>query len=161
MSRDSRPVMKLAIPHWQGRVSPVFDVAANLLLIDVQRGELSGRQEIAVPAADPVMRAQQLARLGIQVVICGAVSWPAQSGLLSSGIDVIPQICGDIEEVIAAFIKGNLESPVFRMPGCCGRRQRSRRRGNCGGRGARRRGRSAMDAPPQSPCRRHQDRERP
>jgi len=28
-------VMKVAIPHWQGRISPVFDVAGALLLVDV------------------------------------------------------------------------------------------------------------------------------
>ena len=27
-------VMKVAIAHWQGRISPVFDVAGALLLVD-------------------------------------------------------------------------------------------------------------------------------
>ena len=30
--------MRIVIPQWQGRVSPVFDVAVNLLLIDIEEG---------------------------------------------------------------------------------------------------------------------------
>jgi hypothetical protein len=37
--------MRIAIPQWQGRVSPVFDVAGILLLIDIEDGREIGREE--------------------------------------------------------------------------------------------------------------------
>jgi len=115
--------MRLAIPQWQGRVSPVFDVAGNLLLVEVgDTGEV-GRQEVTLTATEPVRRAQQVAQLPVDVLICGAVSWPLELALRSAGVTVISQICGGVDEVIGCFLRGELDDGAFRMPGCCGRRR--------------------------------------
>lgn len=117
-------MMKVAIPQWQDRVSPVFDVAANLLLIDVVDNREIGRQEIALtPTTDPGRRAQQVANLQANTLICGAVSWPLEVALKAVGVRVISQICGQINEVIESFLAGNLGNDAFRMPGCCRRRR--------------------------------------
>ena len=34
--------MKVAIPHWQGRISPVFDVAGNVLVVEGLKGLVAG-----------------------------------------------------------------------------------------------------------------------
>ena len=128
--------MRVAIPHWQGRVSPVFDVAGNVLLVDVADGKEQARQNVAVEAEQPQARASLLAGHGAAVLICGAISWPLEMALASAGIEVIPQTCGDIEQVLAAFVNGQLQQDAFLMPGCCGRRRQFRarcRRGRRGG----------------------------
>lgn len=122
----------IAIPHWQGRVSPVFDVAATLWLVEVDGGRMGSRTVLAVPDETASGRAAALSAAGVDVVICGAVSWPLQSALLGAGIRVIPQICGDIERVLEAFAQGVLDQGGFWMPGCCGRRHRRGRRGCVG-----------------------------
>lgn len=115
--------MKVAIPHWHGRISPVFDVAGNLLLTDVQGGTARDRQAIRLDVEDVQARAQYLAGLGVDVLICGAISGPLERALSNAGVGVIPQTCGDVEEVLAAFVAGRLSQDAFLMPGCCGRRR--------------------------------------
>jgi predicted Fe-Mo cluster-binding NifX family protein len=58
------------------------------------------------------------------VLICGAISRPLEAMLLSAGVEVIPQTCGPVEEVLKAFMSGKLTEKAFLMPGCCGRRRR-------------------------------------
>jgi len=132
----SSALMRIAIPQWQGRVSPVFDVAANLLLVDVADTREVGRQEVPLTAVHPAYRAQELARLPVNVLICGAISRPLEMAVCSLGVQVIAQVCGQVEEVLKAFLEGRLSNPVFLMPGCCGRRRRLQRgRGRGFGRG--------------------------
>lgn len=124
--------MKVAIPQWQGRVSPVFDVAGNVLLVEVAEGKEQARQSVPIDAEQPQERASLLSRHAASVLICGAISWPLEMTVSAMGIEVISQTCGDIEQVLAAFLNGQLNQEAFLMPGCCGRRRRfqaGRRRG--------------------------------
>jgi len=82
---------------------------------------------------DPQKRAAFLAGTGVGVLICGAISWPLQMAVSAAGIEVIPQTCGDVEAVLAAFLNGGLNRGGFLMPGCCGRRRRFRARRGRGG----------------------------
>ena len=118
--------MKVAIPHWQGRVSPVFDVASHVLLVDVDAGMERRRQDVYLDADGPRARASLLADLGADVLVCGAISRQQETALSAGGVRVIPQVCGDVEEVLLAFSNGRLSHDAFLMPGRCGRRRRSR-----------------------------------
>jgi len=115
--------MKLAIPHWQGRISPVFDVAGRVLIIEINGVEQS-REDLAFDMEAPHTRAARLAETGADVLICGAISWPLEMAISAAGIEVIPHTCGDVESVLAAFIEGRLNQSAFLMPGSCGRRRR-------------------------------------
>ena len=139
-------MMRVAIPHWQGRISPVFDVAGNLLLVDVADDHEQGRRDVAVTGRQPQARVRQLLELDADVLVCGAVSWPLEAAIVAGGIEVVSQTCGDVEEVLAAFIKGELNQDAFLMPGCCGRRRRFQggRGGRCRRRGRKGGGRNAQ-----------------
>ena len=115
--------MKVAIPHWQGRVSPVFDVAGNVLLVDVDDGAERARQNLAMDQDQPQDRSALLRQQGATVLICGAISWPMELALSAAGIEVVSHRCGEVEQVLAAFIGGQLNENAFLMPGCCGRRR--------------------------------------
>ena len=134
--------MRVAIPTWSGRVSPVFDVAKLLLLVDLDGEAEAGRQETAIEETDLGARARRVAKLGVDVLICGAISAPLEAMLVSSGVQVIPHTCGPAEEVLQAFARGRMPDEAFLMPGCCRRRRRFRG-GHRGGRGG---GRGAFDA---------------
>jgi len=118
--------MKLGIPTWDGRVSPVLDVARNLLVVEVEGGVEVGRSEVGFADARPGPRADQVRRLGVEVLICGALSWPLEAILTSGGVRVIARTCGAVEDVLRAFLSGRLADWAFLMPGCCGRRRRFR-----------------------------------
>lgn len=119
-------MMKVAISTWEGRVSPVLDVAKRLVVIDVEDGTEARRTEADVEESQLAARARRIRALGVDVLICGAVSWPLEGTLTSAGIRLIPQICGPVEDVLRAFLAGQLPDEAFLMPGCCGRRRRFR-----------------------------------
>lgn len=124
--------MLIAIPVWQGRVSPVFDVAGQMLVVERYGDGEVARREVALPDAEPDKRARALADLGVTTLICGAISRPLESLLAASRIRVISGVCGDIEDVLEAVLSGNVNDGRFAMPGCSGRRRR-RHRGRCRG----------------------------
>ncbi len=116
-------VMRIAIPSWQGRVSPVLDTAGAILLVELARDGRRSRAETSLPVTDVFERAKSLVDLGPDVLICGALSWPLEVALRSAGIRVIPHTCGQVEQVLSAFLDGRLDQGAFLMPGCCGRRR--------------------------------------
>jgi len=126
--------MKVAAPVWQGRVSPVFDVAGQLLLVELTDGQEIAREECAIQESTPDQRAKKLAELGVGTLICAGISQSLEAMVAEAGIRVIARICGGIEDVLAAFLAGRLGEKRFAMPGCCGQR-RQRHRGNCRRRG--------------------------
>ena len=115
--------MRVAIPLWQGRVSPVFDEASRILLVDISEKQEQHRQEESLIARNHFERAQLLPRLGVDLLICGMISQTQKTALASAGIKIIPHICGPLEEVIAAFLDGRIEGGALLMPGCGGRKR--------------------------------------
>ena len=127
--------MRVAIPIWDERVSPVFDVAQHLLLADVEGPRELGRTEQVLEQTEPASRAGRVADLGVDVLICGAISRPLEAMLISAGVRVIAQSCGAADDVLGAFLAGELTEQTFLMPGCRRRRRWSQGRR---GRGPRR-----------------------
>ena len=121
--------MLIAVPNCQGRVSPVFDVAARLVLVRLKGEAELERKDVVLFEKQPDGIVRSLGELGIQVLICGAISQGLQLALEQVGIRVLPQICGALDSVIAAYRRGTLGQPAFAMPGCCGRRWQAGRRG--------------------------------
>ncbi|MEZ4599229.1 MAG: NifB/NifX family molybdenum-iron cluster-binding protein [Syntrophotaleaceae bacterium] len=121
--------MKIGLPYWQGRISPVFDEATRLVLIETGSGGEVRREIRTLTCFDPWGRARELLSLGAQVLICGALSGPLEMALHGVGITVIARTCGPVEEVLGAYLNGRLEDDAYLMPGC-GRRRgfRIRRR---------------------------------
>lgn len=126
--------MRVALTTWNGRISPVCDVARQVLILDIEDGQVTARHEETLPGTEPQDQAVRLTALGPQMLICGAIS-ESMAGLLAArSIRVFPFTAGAIEEVVAAWQAGRLPSPALSMPGCCGRRR-------CHGGNARGRGR--------------------
>jgi predicted Fe-Mo cluster-binding NifX family protein len=118
--------MRVAIPISDGRISPVFDTARRLVLVDVEDGREFGRTEKVVEEPEMGPRVRRVAELGVDVLICGAISRPLEAMLLSAGVEVVPQTCGQAEEILQAFVSGQFTEQAFLMPGCCGDRRRLR-----------------------------------
>jgi predicted Fe-Mo cluster-binding NifX family protein len=109
--------MKLAIPVSSGQVSTAFDFSRHLLLLDYEDGREVSRAQLALEEEIPMNRARRLESLGVKVLICGAISRALAERLVGSGIDVIPFVSGTVEEVLAAYLAGELDSAQFLMPG--------------------------------------------
>jgi predicted Fe-Mo cluster-binding NifX family protein len=127
--------MRLAAPVLNDRVSPVFDTAGRLLLLDVADGAAGERQVVEIAqAALLTRRAKQLVELGVNVLICGAISRPLAGLVSAAGIVLIPWVAGPVEEVLRAHLAGRLSEPRWRMPGCGGQCRHGERRRHTRGR---------------------------
>lgn len=131
--------MLIAIPIWEGRVSPVFDVAQRLALTTIESGTAVNTAEMTLPPQDVPARVKLLAERNVDVLLCGAISGCVMRLMEQSSIRVVPYVCGPVEQVLNAFLENRLVERGLLMPGCgCGRgpgnggRQRRRRRGWCG-----------------------------
>jgi predicted Fe-Mo cluster-binding NifX family protein len=110
--------MRIAIPVWEGKVSPVFDTALRLLVVETEDQSETSRFEIYLDEQDLSRRCFRMQGMEVDILICGAISRPFSRMLTSSGIEVIPEISGHAEEVLQAYLKGNLFHSRFLMPGC-------------------------------------------
>lgn len=132
---------KIAIPEWQGQVSTVFDFAGKLLLIEIDGQKETSRTENLLPDEPMPQRVARLKNFSVDVLICGAISRPMAFMIFGSGIEVLPDISGRIDEVLNAYLAGRLTEQRFSMPGCKSRDRkgfRGRGRGQGRGRGWRR-----------------------
>lgn len=122
--------MKVAIPVFCGRLAPVFDWCRDLTVVDTDGGPGANRKETDVSKIAPLHRADHLASIGVDVLLCGGIS-PALAQLIEAhGIKVMPWVAGDIDAVLTEFLAGRLPSERFMMPGCRGGgRGRRHRRG--------------------------------
>lgn len=123
--------MKIAIPIYNDSISNVFDFAHRLLLVDIENGKEVNRCEVALASPLLPQRTDQLKDLGINVLICGAISRSLANMVRTAGIHVLPYVTGSIDDVLQAYLTGQLVKPEFSMPGCWpgarkgfGRRQR-------------------------------------
>jgi predicted Fe-Mo cluster-binding NifX family protein len=110
--------MRLAISIWNDRISPVFDAADHLLLIDIEQGQERGRREEVISDVFPSRRIRRLTELGVNALICGGISRPLITLLAESGISVCPWTAGPVDMVLKAYFAGRLHDPQWRMPGC-------------------------------------------
>jgi predicted Fe-Mo cluster-binding NifX family protein len=110
--------MRVAIPLWQGRVSPVFDEASRILLIDISHNKEQQRKEEYLSDQNPFERARLLPKLGVDLLICGMISQTQQAAISAAGVRIVPCICGSMEDVIAALLEDRIDCSELRMPGC-------------------------------------------
>ena len=109
--------MKLAIPVWENKVSPVLDTASRLLVVEVKEAGDVSRFEIFLDERDLSRRCLRIQGLGIDTLLCGAVTRHFAEMLKASGIDVIPGISGQPDEVLDACFQGKLAHAKYLMPG--------------------------------------------
>jgi predicted Fe-Mo cluster-binding NifX family protein len=110
--------MRIAIPIWEDKISPVLDTASRLLIVEIEDRNVASRFEIYLDEQDLSRRCFRIRGMEVDILICGAISHHFARMLTGSGIDVIPEISGQAEEVLKAYLKGDLFNSRFLMPGC-------------------------------------------
>lgn len=110
--------MKLAVPVWNDAVSTVLDFAESLLVAECESGRISHQFLVDLAGAAGAEKVVHLRRLGIRVLLCGAVSRPMERMIAAAGIEIIPFLRGRADAVIEAYLAGYLFEPGFMLPGC-------------------------------------------
>ena len=120
--------MKLALTVCENRISPLFDCARMLLIVDIVDRTSTGRHFEVLHYESPFSRAAKLSDLGVKVLICGAVSDQFANIIETYGIRIVPFVAGAVDEVLDAYLTGGLYNAKFRMPGCGSRHDKSSRK---------------------------------
>lgn len=108
----------------------MFDVAKQVLVVEVDAGVERARWNVVFGDEESQARAACLAGTGAETLICGAISWPLELAITALGVEVIAQTCGEVEQVLSAFLEGRLRQDGFLMPGCRGRKRFRTRQGH-------------------------------
>lgn len=110
--------MKLGVSVWQDRVSPVLDTARCIRVVEHVDGRVVSVEDIELPEDPPHRRAERIAGLGVDTLICGAVSRLLAEMIAATQVRLVPFVAGEVDEVLAACVSGRFTGSGFMMPGC-------------------------------------------
>jgi predicted Fe-Mo cluster-binding NifX family protein len=124
----SRNMETVAVTQWNDIVSPLYDSSCHLLIV----GPDGNRSVFDIRNMSSVRKAELCVTHSVAVLICGAISKPAEMLLTNRGITVLSWIRGPIAELLDAYRNRRDLAVDYYMPGfgCGKRRCRGRRRLN-------------------------------
>ena len=120
--------MRVAFTAWEDRISPVFDSARRLLIANIENEQVIGRQYEPFNPQLISRLGEILKSMGIEVLICGAISQTPSAVIEASGVKLISFVGGKIDDILESYAKGVRIVPEFSMPGCGKQYRRKRRR---------------------------------
>jgi predicted Fe-Mo cluster-binding NifX family protein len=103
--------MLLAIPLFGPRVSPRFDHAQRLMLVTLEEGRVTSREEILMTPLASWQRVEQLKELGVDIVICGGIDKESACRLNEYRIRVVPLVSGEAMRALRDFKAGRIGPP--------------------------------------------------
>ncbi len=109
--------MTVAITVWGNRISPVFDSAQTLLVAEIRDKRVVERKLQRFQATMFSRCLTLLQELDVRVLICGALCEGPVRLLEFHGIEVIPFVTGEAEEILECYVQGK-DLQEFAMPGC-------------------------------------------
>jgi predicted Fe-Mo cluster-binding NifX family protein len=133
--------VKIGIAAGVERLSPVFETGERLLVLELHQNHEVNRRELRWPDSSPAARVKFLVDLGVDTLVCGAITRQTEDLLLGAGLEVKPWLCGEVDQIVRALLRGTLSQAEFLMPGCCRHRRQAGDAQRSGG--WRRRGRAA------------------
>ena len=63
-------------------------------------------------------RPVRLREMGVRTLLCGGISTDLAREIEAGGVEVIPWVSGEVNEVLDAYLGGRLPDPRLTMPGC-------------------------------------------
>ena len=120
--------MKVAIPINNDRVAPRLPLAKEVIIVEFQGKKEMWRDKVNISLLHPMEIPDFMASQGVTKVIAGGVNWHLQEMLRVHNIEVIWGIMGDVDEVLAFFLKKGLQDGMGPCPPS-GRWRRRRFRG--------------------------------
>lgn len=100
--------MKIAISTDGGSVSAHFGRCPSYTIVDIQDGQIVGREEIPNPGHAPGFLPRFLSERGVETIIAGGMGRRAQGLFAENNIRTITGIEGPVDEVINLFLRGEL-----------------------------------------------------
>jgi predicted Fe-Mo cluster-binding NifX family protein len=124
--------MKVAIPMYEGRISPRFGFIQNILLADIGEKGVLYREILPIECGRLVHEIPEMLHdQGVRVLLTGGINLHFQNLFKALGIEVIWGLIGTPEEAVDAFVSGQVVPGMGR----CASSGRHRRRGTGPSRG--------------------------
>ncbi len=109
--------MKIAVPIWENRVSPLFDSAAQILVAEGKGKQIEKQEIISVASLTLFQRIDLLQKLNVEILICGGITRAILDNIRNKNIQTIPFVCGEVRELLQALFEGKDIKSLFSMPG--------------------------------------------
>ena len=102
--------MKIAVPTRDGKVDDHFGHCAYYTIFDVVDGKVTGMSRLASPEGCGCKSgiAPVLKQMGVAVMLAGNMGQGAKNVLEAQRIEVIRGCSGDVEELVAAYLSGDV-----------------------------------------------------
>ena len=123
-------MVRAAFAVWNNRIAPVFDVARHIHVVVAESGRIVSETGESLPNDGGSAKVLRLTELGVETLVCGAISRSMQVMVAAYGIRTVPFVAGDLRQIIGAWLSGELEKKIFAMPGCCARHRGQSRKIN-------------------------------
>ncbi|NLA27387.1 MAG: dinitrogenase iron-molybdenum cofactor [Firmicutes bacterium] len=102
--------MKIAIATDNGYVAQHFGHCATYTLFELEDNRVIGKEIIDNPGHQPGFLPGFLAQFGVSCIIAGGMGQRAQQLFAGQGIDTVVGVTGPVDQVISAYLDGNLQS---------------------------------------------------
>lgn len=117
--------MYLALAAYENRIASLLETANRFVVIDLPPNDFISKKIVVVMDNTLSNVIQLLHKNNITVLICGAINSCMFWAIEAAGIQVIPWITGDVDDVLEAYKNDTLEKCM--MPGCFKGFRRGRR----------------------------------
>lgn len=108
--------MNIAITVWGNRISPVFDSAQTLLVAQIENHKVIKKSHETFNATGSCW-VENLKKMEVSVLICGAISERPADTIARSGITLIPFVTGNARQVLELYLSNKPVSAAYFMPG--------------------------------------------
>mgnify|MGYP002630601282 CR=1 FL=1 len=95
--------MKIALTIWGNRISPVFDSAKTLMIVDLENLKTSDRVYKRFDPQDLKQILPILEKYKIDILICGAITDDRSVFIEQNGSVLIPFIFGNTDKILATL----------------------------------------------------------
>ena len=102
--------MKIAVASDKSKVSGHFGYCEGFEIFNIEDNKINGKEFVANPGHKPGFLPVFLKEKGANVIIAGGMGGAAQNLFVENGIEVVVGAEGACEDVVNAYISGNLKS---------------------------------------------------
>ncbi|MBA3013013.1 MAG: NifB/NifX family molybdenum-iron cluster-binding protein [Proteobacteria bacterium] len=110
--------MKIAIPIWGNRISPVFDSARTLLVARIENRKIAKKTYTPFDPECCQDLIRLLQKMQITTLICGAISTKPADFLVENNIKLISFVTGNAMDFLDYFASRQTIEKGHMMPGC-------------------------------------------
>ncbi len=101
--------MRIAVTYENGQVFQHFGHTEQFKVYDVEDNKIVSSEVVDTNGSGHGALAGVLSSLNADVLICGGIGGGAQMALANAGIKLYGGVSGNADEVVNAFVEGNLD----------------------------------------------------